>query len=90
VSMSTRKLSGGLADDEDRFLAGPHSFPWVREGTSYWLYEENGEFAIPRVGVDAEPKTWEMRRYQANFAFPGGRVLASSRSGSGGSRSMAR
>jgi hypothetical protein len=74
--MSTRDLSGGLAPDEDLFLAGPHSFPWVREGTSYWLYEENGEFAIPRVGVDAEPKTWEMRRYQANFAFPGGRVLA--------------
>jgi hypothetical protein len=81
--MSTRDLSGGLAPDEDLFLAGPHSFPWVREGTSYWLYEENGEFAIPRVGVDAEPKSWENRRFQANFAFPGGRVLAGGGAGPG-------
>jgi hypothetical protein len=73
--MSTEDFSSGLPADADLFLAQPHPFAWVREGTSYWLYEENGAFGIPRFGVDAEPKTWENRRYQANFAFPDGRVL---------------
>jgi hypothetical protein len=73
--MPSPDFASGLPDEADLFLAQPHPFNWVREGTSFWLYEENGEFAIPRFGVDAEPKTWENRRYQANFAFPDGRVL---------------
>ena len=56
-------------------------FDWVREGTSYWLFEENGAFGIPRNGVEAEPSSWANRRYQSNFAFADGRVLQ--RSGTG-------
>ncbi len=70
-------LSGGLPTDADLMLpeAPPAPFDWVREGTSYWLFEENGEFGIPRNGVEAEPHSWEQRRYQANFAFADGRLL---------------
>ncbi len=50
-------------------------FDWTREGTSYWLFEENGDFGIPRNGVEAEPWSWGNRRYQGNFAFRDGRVL---------------
>jgi len=53
----------------------PPPFDWVREGTSYWLFEENGAFGIPRIGVEAEPHTWDTRRFQSNFAFPDGRIL---------------
>jgi prepilin-type processing-associated H-X9-DG protein len=73
--MRITELSSGLVPDADLFLAEPYPFDWVREGTSFWLYEENGAFGIPRNGIEAEPKSWENRRYQANFAFADGRVL---------------
>jgi prepilin-type processing-associated H-X9-DG protein len=70
-------LTGGLSPDADLMLAAPAQppFDWVREGTSFWLFEQNGAFAWPRIGVEAEPHTWEHRRYAANFAFADGRVL---------------
>jgi prepilin-type processing-associated H-X9-DG protein len=70
-------MGGGLPIHADFMLAAPPEppFDWLREGTSLWLFEENGEFAIPRIGVEAEPHTWEQRRYAANFAFADGRVL---------------
>jgi hypothetical protein len=70
-------FSGGLPLDADFMFATPPEppFDWVREGTSFWLFEENGEFAMPRIGVEAEPHSWEQRRYAANFVFADGRVL---------------
>lgn len=70
-------MRGTLPLDADLMLehAPPPPFDWVREGTSYWLFEENGAFGIPRSGVEAEPSSWTSRRYQANFAFADGRVL---------------
>jgi hypothetical protein len=76
--METREqMAGGLPLDADWMLteAPPTPFDWVREGTSYWIFDESGAFAIPRIGVEAEPHTWDNRRYHANFAFPDGRVL---------------
>lgn len=70
-------MAGGLPTHADLMLAAPPEppFDWIREGTSLWLFEEHGEFAIPRIGVEAEPHTWDRRRYAANFAFADGRVL---------------
>ncbi|RZK03990.1 MAG: hypothetical protein EOO76_00310 [Novosphingobium sp.] len=76
-------MLGSLPIEADLMFESPPPAPfdWVREGTSYWLFEENGAFGIPRNGVEAEPHNWDSRRFQANFAFPDGRVLQ--RSGSG-------
>jgi prepilin-type processing-associated H-X9-DG protein len=70
-------MAGGLPLEADLMLPAPPAppFDWVREGTSLWLFEENGAFGIPRIGVEAEPWTWEQRRFAANFAFADGRVL---------------
>ena len=72
------ELGGGLPLHADLMLeaAPPPPFDWVREGTSLWLFEENGAFGIPRIGVEAEPWTWDNRRYAANFAFANRHVLA--------------
>lgn len=69
--------TGGLPLDADLMLAEPPPppFDWIREGTSLWAFEENGRFAIPRIGVEAEPWSWDRRRYAANFVFADGRVL---------------
>lgn len=70
-------MRGSLSPDDDLMLAEAPAAPfdWVREGTSYWLFDESGDFGIPRVGLEAEPWTWSDRRYQSNFAFADGRVL---------------
>ena len=70
-------MRGQLPIEADLMLeqAPAAPFDWMREGASFWLFEENGAFGIPRIGVEAEPHSWENRRFQANFALPDGRVL---------------
>ena len=70
-------MAGGLPTEADLLLDGPPPAPfdWVREGASFWLFDENGAFAMPRIGLEAEPHSWDNRRYQANFAFADGRLL---------------
>jgi len=72
---------GGLKLDDDYFLPEAPDFSWIREGASFWIYDDEGRFAIPRTGIEAEPHTWENRRYNANFTMPGGRVLSVGGSG---------
>jgi hypothetical protein len=73
--MDAAPMTGGLALEDDFFLPEPPEYSWVREGTSFWIFADDGSFGIPRIGVEAEPVSWENRRYQANFAFKDGRVL---------------
>ncbi|MBW8755577.1 MAG: hypothetical protein JF595_15805, partial [Sphingomonadales bacterium] len=74
--MESRDMTGGLRLEDDYFLPEPAECAWVREGTSFWIFDDEGRFGIPRNGVEAEPVSWENRRYQANFAFADGRVLS--------------
>lgn len=79
-SMHTREqMAGGLPIDTDWMLAEPPAppFDWVREGTSYWVFDDKGEFAIPRIGVEAEPHSWENRSFHCNLALADGRLLLS-------------
>ena len=55
--------------------------PEMRESASIWLFEENGDFAFPRVGVEAVGSAWDEHRYDYNGAFRGGRVLRQSTRG---------
>ena len=71
----TQTWNAGLKPEQDLFFPAAPDFEWLREGSSFWLFEENGEFAIPRMGLEAEPHTWENRRYQSNFALADGRLL---------------
>ncbi len=70
-------FTGGLAPDDDYFLPEPPPYEWVREGASMWLFEESGQFALPRMGIEAEPSSWENRRTNAGAAFADGRILYS-------------
>jgi len=77
----TDDFTGGLAPAQDLVLAAkPHS-PAMRESASLWLFEERGEFAFPRMGIEAVAATWETHRYDVNIAFPSGRVLRESGNG---------
>ncbi|MBV1690257.1 hypothetical protein KRR38_21875 [Novosphingobium sp. G106] len=73
---SSTEMTGGLRLEDDYFFEQPSACAWEREGTSFWIFDDEGRFGIPRNGVEAEPVSWENRRYQANFAFADGRVLS--------------
>ena len=73
--------AGGLALEKDLMLPARPDDPEMRESGSIWLFEENGEFGFPRIGIEAEVTSWEDRRFQANFAFRDGRILNDNGSG---------
>jgi hypothetical protein len=77
VTQAVTDFSGGLTPDHELVFADRPPNPEMRESTSVWLYEENGAFAFPRFGIEAEASSWENPQYQVNFAFPGGRILGS-------------
>ncbi|HMO69345.1 MAG TPA: hypothetical protein PKE25_11985, partial [Novosphingobium sp.] len=67
---------GCLEPDLDASLIeGKPADPEMRESASIWLFEENGAFAFPRLGIEAVGAQWERHRYDGNFVFPGGRIL---------------
>lgn len=75
MRLTPEQMTGGLTPEHDLVFAGKPGDPEMRESTSMWLFEENGAFGFPRVGIEAEASSWERRRYQANVALAGGRVL---------------
>lgn len=73
--IDSAQLSGGLALEKDLVFPDKPEHPEMRESVSVWLFEENGAFAMPRTGIEAEACSWEDRLLQANFSFEDGRVL---------------
>ncbi|NGY03920.1 hypothetical protein [Solimonas terrae] len=76
MTLSPQQLSGGLALEKDLVLPGQPEHPEMRESVSVWLFDETGEFAFPRGGIEAESQSWDQRLLQANFSFADGRVLS--------------
>lgn len=76
MTLAPELMSGGLPIDYDYVFPERPADPEMRESASIWLFEENGAFGFPRVGVEAEAHSWdENRLYHANFALAGGRAL---------------
>ena len=75
MTISASELSNGLPLEADLVLAEKPADPEMREGASVWIYEENGAFGFPRLGLEAESAHWEERPFTANFAFEDGRAL---------------
>jgi hypothetical protein len=75
MSITLAQMTNGLTPEHDFVFPACPDNPDMRESTSVWLYEEEGKFAFPRVGIEAEASSWDNRRVQGNFAFAGGRVL---------------
>jgi hypothetical protein len=73
--MTEDEWRGGLAPHYDYMLAEAPDDPVMRESASFWIFEENGAFALPRVGIEAIGASWDNRRIDMNAAFEGGRAL---------------
>ena len=70
--------NGGLPTDIDFMFPTRPEDPEMRESASVWIFEENGEFALPRVGIEAVGAVWDTHRHDMNIAFKDGRVLRES------------
>jgi hypothetical protein len=75
MRLTLAQMTNGLTPEHDLFFSEKPEEPEMRESTSIWLFEENGEFGLPRIGIEAEASSWDDRLYQANFALGGGRIL---------------
>ncbi len=80
--MSAADWYGGLEPELDwSMISGTPDDPEMRESASIWLFEENGDFAFPRIGIEAVGNAWDNHRYDYNGALGGGRVLRQSTRG---------
>jgi len=80
VATTAQDWCGGLEPELDgQMLPGKPADPEMRESASIWLFEENGDFAFPRIGIEAQGAVWENHRFDCNFAFRDGRILRQSK-----------
>lgn len=47
----------------------------MRESASFWVSDDRGEIALPRLGIEAVAQSWDARGVQVNVAFPDGRAV---------------
>jgi hypothetical protein len=75
-------LSGGLSPDHELFFAERPTNPEMRESTSIWLFDDQGEFGISRTGIEAEAHKWDNdRHFHANFGFRDGSLFVADQTG---------
>ena len=72
---SADDIRHGLPLESDLPIAERPDVPDMRDGVNIWFFEENGEFAVPRLAVDAVGDSWDMPGIGSNVAFPNERVL---------------
>src|SRR5690554_444611 len=75
MTIDITQMTNGLTPEHDYFFPECPADPEMRESTSIWLYEENGEFGFPRLGIEGEAHSWDNRLFHVNMAMAGGRVL---------------
>ncbi len=75
MNLTIEQIANGLTTEHEMFFPEQPENPEMRESTSIWLFEENGEFGFPRIGIEGEAHSWDNRYYSANFGLGEGRVL---------------
>lgn len=72
--MST-DLTGGLAPASEYVLTEPQTAPGMQEGINWWLWDDAGEFFMPRFGVECMTPNWDMPQVQLGFVRADGKLL---------------
>jgi hypothetical protein len=68
-------LSGGLPERREHFFAQRPDNPEMRDSASMWIFDDRGEIAIPRVGIEALAGNWDTHEFQLNVSLADGRVF---------------
>jgi hypothetical protein len=77
----TIDLTGQLPERREHFFAERPDNAEMRDSASMWIFDDKGEIAIPRVGIEAMAKNWENHEFQLNVSFADGRVFRARESG---------
>jgi len=67
-------LTGGIAREREYVFAERPDDPEMRDSASFWVVDDAGRVALPRVGIEAVAANWETHGLQVNVAFADGRV----------------
>jgi hypothetical protein len=70
----TLDLTGGIDASREYALAQRPQDPEMRDSASFWVVDDGGEIALPRIGIEAVGANWDAHDVQVNVAFPDGRV----------------
>lgn len=71
--MST-DLTGGIDPSREFVFARRPDDPEMRDSVSFWVVDDDGDVALPRIGIEAVAANWDNHDVQVNVAFPDGRV----------------
>lgn len=71
----TVDVTGGLPEDWEYVWAHQPGDPEARESVNAWIWDDRGDFGIPRIGVEAVADQWDTHDIQVNLAFADGRVF---------------
>ena len=71
----TVDVTGGLIEDWEYVWARQPEDSEARESVNAWIWDDNGSFGIPRVGIEAVADQWDTHDIQVNLAFADGRVF---------------
>lgn len=71
----TIDLTGGIDLARELTFATRPDNPEMRDSVSFWVSDDRGELALPRVGIEAVAGHWAAHAVQVNVAFPDGRVF---------------
>lgn len=69
-------LTGGKPEEWEYVWARQPADPMQRESVNAWIWDDSGEFALPRVGIEAPADHWDTHDIQVNLAFADGRVYS--------------
>jgi hypothetical protein len=67
-------LTGGIDPAREYMFADRPDNPEMRDSASFWVFDDRGRVALPRIGIEAVAADWDAHGLQVNVAFPDGRV----------------
>ena len=70
----TIDLTGGLNDELGLVWAAQPDESEMRESVNAWVWDDDLQIGLPRIGVEAVADQWETHDIQINVAFADGRV----------------
>jgi hypothetical protein len=74
-------LTGGLKPEREYVFSEPQTTPGMQDGVNWWIWDDAGEFGLPRVAVEAVAPEWNTHEVLLNFVEPGGKLLRNWSSG---------
>jgi hypothetical protein len=70
----TTDLTGGIDPARELVFGERPDDPEMRDSVSMWVFDDQGQVGLPRIGVEAFAGHWEEHGLQVNVVFPDGRA----------------